>query len=80
LPTDDIDGYNSNIGRRKPDNCAQLTIHSTCTLDPDIVVLTFVIVEKKRRDAFERIHGRENEKDYAECEEPCEAGIEAGTM
>jgi hypothetical protein len=27
-----------------------LRIHPSCTLDPDILVLTFVVMEKKRRD------------------------------
>ncbi|KAI9511339.1 hypothetical protein F5148DRAFT_358206 [Russula earlei] len=29
-----------------------LRIHPSCTLDPDILVLTFVVMEKKRRDSL----------------------------
>ena len=29
-----------------------LRIHPSCTLDPDILVLTFIVMEKKRRDGL----------------------------
>jgi hypothetical protein len=29
-----------------------LRIHPSCTLDPDILILTFIVMEKKRRDGL----------------------------
>ncbi|KAI0320304.1 hypothetical protein OF83DRAFT_1053322 [Amylostereum chailletii] len=51
-----------------------LTIHPTCTLNMDIVVLTLIIVEKKRRDILCDPTATAPEHD----EDPVEAGVESG--
>ena len=49
-----------------------LVVHSTCRLKLDIVVLTFVIAEKMRRDTNHTKH------EPAYDDEAAEAGIESG--
>lgn len=43
------------------------------TLDIDIIVLTFIILEKRRRDALKNVA-----KDVDREEAPCEGGVEMG--
>lgn len=43
------------------------------SLDIDIIVLTFIILEKRRRDAL-----KNSAKDVDREETPCEGGVEMG--
>jgi hypothetical protein len=45
-------------------------------LDIDIIVLTFIILEKRRRDALKGANQKTVDRDLEEA--PCEAGVDAG--
>ncbi|KAH9967986.1 hypothetical protein BC827DRAFT_1263740 [Russula dissimulans] len=53
-----------------------LRIHPSCTLDPDILVLTFVVMEKKRRDSLgDQVNvAADKEESVAEA-----SGLESGS-
>ncbi|KAI0040277.1 hypothetical protein FA95DRAFT_1599491 [Auriscalpium vulgare] len=52
-----------------------LKIHPSCTMDIEIVVLTFIIVEKKRRDKL----GKEANLHTVHGGDPVESGMDGGT-
>lgn len=46
----------------------------SCILDIDLIVLTFIVLEKRRRDKVVEEDGHHSHE-----EEPCEGGIEMGS-